>query len=309
MTSTHLHVVDVPVRKDYHYRAFHHRVISFARMMRDAGADVDVQSSLLIDIHPQWTQESFRSHNEVVIRSLTTRISPRDVICVIGGDHQQSIAEAFPENQTVEFAIGYPGTFRPYRVFASYAWMHTVSGRQQHEGVTHGHFYDEVIPHWYDPEQFPLGPGGDYLLYFGRDAADKGLEVVRNVARRMRMPLVKAGGGDVDDAERARLMGGARAVLMPTLYVEPFGNVAVEAQLCGTPAITTDWGGFTETVEPEFRCRTLAEFCTAVDRAASVDRSAVRQRAIDLYSTDVIRPQYERYFSRLEALWGEGWYA
>ena len=42
----------------------------------------------------------------------------------------------------------------------------------------------------------------------------------------------------VGPLERAELLRNAKAVLMPTYYLEPFGGVNVEAQLCGTPVIT-----------------------------------------------------------------------
>jgi len=41
--------------------------------------------------------------------------------------------------------------------------------------------------------------------------------------------------------ERAELMGGAIAVIAPSMFPEPFCLVVIEAQMCGTPTITTDW--------------------------------------------------------------------
>jgi glycosyltransferase involved in cell wall biosynthesis len=89
------------------------------------------------------------------------------------------------------------------------------------------------------------------------------------------------------------------AVLMPSLYLEPFGYVAIEAQMCGTPAITTDWGAFPETVEQGvggFRCRTRAEFLAALAAAPALDRGEIRRRAVARFGIETVGPQYLAYF-------------
>jgi hypothetical protein len=58
-----------------------------------------------------------------------------------------------------------------------------------------------------------------------------------------------------------------------------------------------------------FRCATLRDFCEAVEVAPSLDRDAIRARAIRMFSTEVIGAQFEAYFERLSTLWGDGWYA
>ena len=81
--------------------------------------------------------------------------------------------------------------------------------------------------------------------------------------------------------------------------------------MTGTPVITTDWGAFTETVVDGvtgFRCRTFGEFVEAVELAPTLDRKAIRERALTTYSLEAITPRYERYFRRLADLWGDGWY-
>ena len=94
-------------------------------------------------------------------------------------------------------------------------------------------------------------------------------------------------------------------------YVEPFGNVVIESQACGTPTITTDWGAFTEN-NPDgisgFRCRTLQEFMDAAESVKHLDRAEIRKRAVELYKLDTIGLLYEDYFERLLTLWGDGWY-
>jgi glycosyltransferase involved in cell wall biosynthesis len=106
-------------------------------------------------------------------------------------------------------------------------------------------------------------------------------------------------------------MAGAVATLVPTMYVEPFGGVAVEAMMAGCPALTTDWGAFTETVEEGvsgYRFRSLREGVAAVEAAAELDRERVRARAEERYSLEAVAPLYERWFSQLGTLRGAGWY-
>lgn len=55
--------------------------------------------------------------------------------------------------------------------------------------------------------------------------------------------------GFLDEADTARLLTAADLVVVPSLY-EPFGLVALEAQLAGTPVAVSDAGGLAELVEP-----------------------------------------------------------
>ena len=78
----------------------------------------------------------------------------------------------------------------------------------------------------------------EYERRFGRIyivcAAGRGPEdLLADLTTRLGNPSLVTYGeflGDVPTRERNRLLSGARAVLMPTHYIEPFGNVAAEAQ-------------------------------------------------------------------------------
>jgi glycosyltransferase involved in cell wall biosynthesis len=106
-------------------------------------------------------------------------------------------------------------------------------------------------------------------------------------------------------------MAGARALIAPTLYVEPFGGVAVEAMLAGTPVIAPDFGAFTETVENRVtgqRFTTMQEALDALDICDRLNHEAIRAHAIERYSLEAVAPQFRTWFDRLDTLHGEGWY-
>jgi glycosyltransferase involved in cell wall biosynthesis len=85
----------------------------------------------------------------------------------------------------------------------------------------------------------------------------------------------------------------------------------IEAQTCGTPTITTDWGAFTETNingVTGYRCHTLADFMKAAEDVKDLDRDFIRKQAIEKYSLKAIAPKYQDYFEKLLTLWEDGWY-
>lgn len=309
-----------------------HEVILYAGEQNEAPCDELVpcisekrRAEIVGDKHyteADWGHPAWAGFNANVIGQMRERLQPQDFICLIGGRAHQPIADAFPTHQSVEFGIGYSGTFAKYRVFESYAWMHTVYGAQAGDASrADGGWWDAVIPNQVDPALFPAGGGeGDYFLYVGRLIDRKGYRIAQEVCMKTGKRLILAGPGpqegygefvgEVGPEERARLMGGAIALFAPTIYIEPFGTVHIEAMACGTPVVATDWGVFTETLTEAngFRCRTFAEFCAAAEQASKLDRKVVRELALARFSMDVVGEQYERYFERLLTLWDKGWY-
>jgi glycosyltransferase involved in cell wall biosynthesis len=320
-----------PVTADNSTCAFTQKVRKFADMMRPRGHEVITYGGEGATVEcypatdpPAFTPQAWEDFNRKAVEAIAKRARSGDVLAMIGGICQESLVDALPDLYPVEFGIGYGGSFAPFRIFESVAWQHTTYGQQRGTNSADGSFYHAVIPAYFDPEEHPRHEGKeDYLLYIGRLEERKGVGIAESVAQTLGKRLILAGAGPyqptygetigvVGPEERARLMSQAEAVLMPTTYIEPFGFVAVEAQLAGTPPITTDWGAFTETVQHNvtgFRCHTLGEFCEAVRRAPELDGDQLRQSAIDRYSYDAVAPQYETYFDRLTTLNGDGWHS
>lgn len=90
--------------------------------------------------------------------------------------------------------------------------------------------------------------------------------------------------------------------------LEPFCNVHVEAMLCGSPVVASDYGVFTETLPPEHRCRSLADYVAAVDHAETTDRAVTRADATRRFGYAAVAPQFARYCDKALALrHGMGW--
>jgi glycosyltransferase involved in cell wall biosynthesis len=265
--------------------------------------------------------ELFTTFNARAQLMVGAKKQPGDIICTIAGSAQWPILNQHPELMGLEYSIGYRGVCAPYRVYQSHLWRHVVHG---FSGMEQGREFDGVIPGFFDVNEFPEGEPDDYVAYCGRLDSVKGLSIACQAAQAAGVRLVVMGHGDpslvtygdyvgaVSSEERNRLLAGARAVLMPTRYLEPFGNVSAEAQLCGTPVIGPDFGAFVETVAQGmsgFRCTYLGEYVKAIQQAGTLDRGRIRAHAQWEWGLDTAVTRYRNYFNRLALLKGDGWNA
>lgn len=344
------HLVAMPhtkVTDDFCGCAYTAKVKKFTKMMGEYGYDItlyapegsDCSNSALVEILsdqerleifgaddpstlPNWpSDEQFALFNNRVIDALKENVSGKDIVLLTAGYSHKPIADALPNLLFCEPGVGYEGVFTDKCAFESYAWMHYVYGKN---GITDGRWFDCVIPNYFDTSQFTAGSGdGGYLLYLGRLIHRKGVETAALIAQESGMPLIVAGAGQIDlpgdvefvgpvgVEERNKLMGGALALIAPTYYIEPFGGVAVEAMLTGTPVITTDWGAFSETVidgVTGYRFRSLQHGVDAVWNSSFLERSIVSSIASERFSLESVAPQFDKWFHHLGTLWDNGWY-
>jgi len=181
------------------------------------------------------------------------------------------------------------------------------------------------LDQWLTTRRMDVFGTGGYFMFLGRLNDDKGWRIAVETTAKLGAPLVLAGPGTISEElpahvyrfwvaniqQRAILLNRAIASFAPTLYREPFGGVAVEAMMSGIPCITTDFGGFVETVPAKFRCHTLKEFVKAAQstmKMSVAERATLQESTKALYSLQAIAPQYERYFDRLHSRWRDGWY-
>lgn len=257
-------------------------------------------------------------YNNNVISAMMKRIQPQDLLALPMGKSHEQVSRAFPDVLSFESGIGYEAIIPDaHHVFESYAWMHNRYGAY---GINDGRFFDTVIPNAFEPEDFYINDKEDYLLYLGRHTSRKGMKIVEEIAKHHR--VITAGQGEirvqgaeyvgvVRGFERSDLLSRAKALIAPTMYLEPFGGVVIEAQMSGTVPITTNFGAFTETIEQGitgFRCHTLSDFLDAVDHVEDFNGTLLRLSAVEKYSKAIVGLQYDTYLKRLSSLFSAGWY-
>jgi glycosyltransferase involved in cell wall biosynthesis len=172
-----------------------------------------------------------------------------------------------------------------------------------------------------------LDAAGDYLVFIGRISPEKRVDRAVEIARRAKLPLRVAAKistvdepyfhdeiaplfeqpfveylGEVTDEQKGPLLAGARALLFPIDWQEPFGLVMIEAMACGTPTIAWDAGSVGEVLTDGvtgFIVESIDEAVDAVGRAASVSRAGIRDGFERRFTSRRMAADYLRLYERL----------
>lgn len=108
--------------------------------------------------------------------------------------------------------------------------------------------------------------------------------------------------GELPPAQRDPLFAGAYATLMLGAWPEPFGLVAIESLATGTPVIGRRAGALPEIIEhgvDGFLVDDVAEADLAASLVPSLDRAAIRRRALERFSVERMVDDYETVYRLL----------
>ncbi|MDK2964036.1 MAG: hypothetical protein PWQ29_1430 [Verrucomicrobiota bacterium] len=215
-----------------------------------------------------------------------------------------------------------PGILPVYRKYNGRVAYISISDADRAEGLD----YLCTIHHGIDLQQFTFrSEPGNYLLFFGRIHPDKGTKEAIEIARRTGHRLIIAGIiqdrtyyeeqvephlgkagmeyiGSVGPIQRDALLGGARALLHPIGFNEPFGLSVVESMACGTPVIAFRRGSMSELIEDGkngFLCGSVEEACVCVDKLETIHREQCRSTAERRFSVERMVDEYIHAYGNL----------
>ena len=177
---------------------------------------------------------------------------------------------------------------------------------------------------------YHLGKGDrGHLAFVSRLTPEKGAHIAIEVAIKAGMRIVVAGtvpteerdyfeskvqplldhplvewAGELDDAGKDEVMGGAVGFLVPIQWDEPFGLVFIEALATGTPVISMARGSLPELMESSrhgYLCTSQDELVAACHRVGDLDRAECRRMVLERFSPARMAEGYENVYAGLIA--------
>jgi glycosyltransferase involved in cell wall biosynthesis len=179
-----------------------------------------------------------------------------------------------------------------------------------------------------DLEEMPFSAArGGYLAFLGRMCPEKGPADAIAIARRSGMRLLIAAKcrepderayfeaevapllgpdvewlGELGPEEKLALLAGARALVFPITWPEPFGMVMIEAMACGTPVLATSRGSVPEVVcdgVTGFVRDDWEELAVVAGRIDEIDRARCRHWVAERFSAAAMTRSYELAIARV----------
>jgi len=201
-----------------------------------------------------------------------------------------------------------------YRVLAPRVPVIAISAHQASTAT--GIDIAAVIHHGVDIADFPIGLGGHGAVFLGRMHPGKAPHIAARIARKAGIPLRIAAKmrepdeiayfetmvrpllghdisyvGELNRADKLKILGEAECLLNPIAWPEPFGMVMIEALACGTPVITTSFGAAPEIVRDGidgYVCDDEATMLVGLQKIPFISRSSCRQHIASTFSIEIM---------------------
>ena len=233
-----------------------------------------------------------------------------------------------PTVLTFHSRLDRPGLVRLLRVYPD-AHLVSISNSQREPVPDVG--WVATVYHGVDVQRFPFSAQpGDYLVFVGRIAPekrpDRAIRIATQAGVRLKIaakidpvdrayfkevvapllhnPLIEFM-GPVNERRKRSLMRGARALLLPIDWPEPFGMVFIEALACGTPVLTCPSGAAPEVVEDGvtgFIRASDDDLADAVRELPRLNRATCRRQAEERFDTARMADDYTQVYERLVRL-------
>jgi glycosyltransferase involved in cell wall biosynthesis len=212
-----------------------------------------------------------------------------------------------------------------YEKYNSSSYYVSISNSDRSPGLD----YVATVYNGIDRSEFTFNPNPeDYLLFFGRIHAEKGTHECIQIARRTKKRLIISGliqdqryfdekvkpfindddivyVGNSGPEARNRLLGGARVLLHPVSFEEPFGLSVVEAMFCGTPVIAFNRGSMPELIlhgKTGFIIRDLNEAERAVQDIDRINREACLEWVSSMFTREKMVEGYLAVYEKVLGL-------
>jgi glycosyltransferase involved in cell wall biosynthesis len=219
-------------------------------------------------------------------------------------------------------------------VYAGLPPMNLISiSESQRAPLVEGNFIATVLHGLPDTLLRPLPVATDYVAFLGRicpeKRPDRAIRIARAAGVRLKLaakidradeeyfanqikPMLGPDAeliGEIDERAKPGFLSGAKALLMPIDWPEPFGLVMIEAMACGTPVIAYDHGAVPEIVEDGVTGFIVDDEAAAADalrRIGTLDRARIRAEFQRRFTARRMAEDYVSVYERLQRPHAEG---